>query len=154
MDLGNLFNSLDEDYKDIILAGAIGFPIAYLDCWRLYTPFRDYDLFPQIALSLGVDFIFIGFGIAFCGWIWQVTKHHPMRPSTPAVNIVMLLLTFVLTSAMVLSGTIRTKEAFELFYLGFSILYILFQYILDKISYRRQIKQSQNNDEDDRNLNN
>lgn len=154
MDFGNLFNSLDEDYKDIILAGAIGFPVAYLDCWKLHIPFRDYDMFPQIMLSLGVDFIFIGFGLVFCGWIWKVTKHHPMRPSTPEFNIMMLLLVFILTSALVLSGTIKTKRVFELYYLGFSIFYILFQYILDIVNYRRHINQSQNNDNGDRDLNN
>lgn len=131
MDLGNLFNSLEDYYKDITLAGAIGFPIAYLDCWKLHPSFRGYDITSQLILSLGVDLIFVGIGLTFCIWIWRASKHNPVRPAVPEFNAIMLLLIFVLTSTFVLTGTIKEPMYFEFCYMGFYILYIAFQLIID-----------------------
>lgn len=61
--IGKLFESLEEDYKNVLIAIAIAFPICYLDMWKLYPDFREYEFYPQIMLPLGAAVLFSGLGI-------------------------------------------------------------------------------------------
>lgn len=61
--LGKIFESLEEDYKKFLIAIVIAFPVCYLDIWKLYPDFREYEFYPQLMLPLGAAVLFSGLGI-------------------------------------------------------------------------------------------
>lgn len=62
--LGKLFESLEEDYKKVLIAIVIAFPVCYVDIWKLYPYFREYEFYPQLMLPLGAAVLFAGLGIS------------------------------------------------------------------------------------------
>lgn len=136
MDFGRFLESLEEDYKEIIFAIVLAFPIAYFDCWKLNKEFRSLELFPQIMLSLAISILFISIGICFSLYLFKSIFGKSASFEISPINSFSLVAIFILTSMFVLTGIVESSGDFEIIYLISSFIFILFEYIKRKIKDR------------------
>ncbi len=138
MDIGKIFECLNEDYRNIVLSIAIGFPVAYVDCWKLQPLFKTYDMIPQILLALGVSVIFVFLGIGFCIFTWVMIEKLIKTSLKWKFNIFLTLVPFFVISLFILSGSITTKEEVKIFFLAFVLFVFVVNFIAYKFYYRNR----------------
>lgn len=120
MDIGKIFECLEEDYRTFVVSIAMSFPMAYVDCWKLVPAFRNYEIFPQIMLSLGASIMFVFLGAFYITLIWMLTKRE--YPSSIRYHAFGLLLVFAFSSILVASGTLSCIATFMWVYVGLYVI--------------------------------
>ena len=105
MDLGNFFKNIDVTTKQIIFSIILAFPVAYIDCWKLYSPFRNLDWFPQSMISVGITIIFVSFGFAIsCITYTLLIYDERIESKLLGFRIIYLDLCFIAASASMFFG--------------------------------------------------
>ena len=137
MDIGKIFEGLNEDYKDIILAIVIGFPIAYTDCWKLQPAFQTYDLMHQIFLALSISELFVALGIAYCVLAYSLTEKLQNTTLKIRYHMPMLLMLFIFLSLAIICGQVKTMDTARMYYTASFIVALAFYYIIYKINDRK-----------------
>lgn len=133
MDIDNFLTSLDSDYKEFLTATAFTFPISYFDCWKLSVLFRTFDMLPQIILSVAISIIFLSTGTVFSIWTIKAAGMSGKSQIADRLKVPLISITFVLTSAFVLTGIVRTPKEFGIIYLIFSLVVIFDMYLSRKL---------------------
>lgn len=67
MDILKFLDSLDYSFKQLAIALALVFPLAYFDCWKISESFYGIEIIKQIILSLGIDVMSIVLGFFLLG---------------------------------------------------------------------------------------
>lgn len=142
MDVAELYKNLDLTSREIALSCVLAFPIAYLDLWKLYLPFRGLDWFPQSMLSLGFAVLFVGLGSILSLF------YIPFFPLTEnshkyvGVKVIAILLVFAAASISMFLGGLgfSPQDHFILAYLVFGLLSIIMGGIENYRAYKSQKK--------------
>lgn len=137
MDIGKIFEGLNEDYKDIILAIAIGFPVAYTDCWKLQPAFQTYDLMHQIFLALSISELFVALGIAYCIAVWTTIEFVTKTPLRLRFSIILSLMPVCVISCGILSGIVKSLNDVVINYLSITLISLTVNFIAYKLNNRK-----------------
>lgn len=107
MDLGKFLESLKTDYKEVLIAIALAFPLSYLDCWKLYPAFRNYEIIEQIILAVAVGMIVV-FATFVC-YVASMVIGVGMKylESDERISALAAVFPIAVTSGFVLVGTIH-----------------------------------------------
>lgn len=138
MDLGKFLETLDADYKELILALAFMFPVSFLDCWKLSVPFRSFLTFSQIMLSLAVAIISIGAGLIFFMWFHIASVGRKDSAQCLPFNFMAVAMPFLCVSLFVLTEVITNRLAFVAYYFAMSLFYITVAFIQRKLRDKSQ----------------
>ena len=123
MDIGKIFECLEEDYRTFVVSIAMAFPMAYVDCWKLVPTFRNYEIFPQIMLSLGIAVMFVMSGIINVTIISMTAEKR--SPSPGQYHVTGVLYPLLFASVLVAAGFAGSISIFLCFY-GFAYFILIF----------------------------
>lgn len=148
MDIGNFFENLDKEYKKVLIALVLIFPMAYADCWKLSITFKSYDIIPQIILAFGVSFLLLAGGVVL-DIIYLVLLGS--RRFAKTVNLPTIIMPTILPTFLVLINRFDNVTVFCKTFIGY-FLAIILGFII-KIAYSffknksNKRKRTEDNDE-------
>lgn len=110
------FDNLEGEYKTMLLALVVIFPMAYADCWKLSPTFPSIDLIPQIILALGVSVI-----LMYAGLVLDLVFLASLRSGKieKKLSFPVLLIPTVILSGLVIIGVIDSVPFFTSIFVGF-----------------------------------
>lgn len=144
MDIGNIFEKLEDDSKNLIITAAFCFPMAYLDCWKISPHFSEIELIPQIILAIGIAIILAIAG-TICNLIYLALSGNIAERLYPFISIIP---SYVASIVVVLSNRKITPLSFEFSFVGFSLLIFAHTLFTRIVKHRHERKRSENCEND------
>lgn len=130
MDIGNFYKNLDLTSKQLFLSIAVALPFAYIDCWKIYSPFKDLNWLPQLMFSLVIDITFVGLGFALSG-VANLDQSEDSHKKLLGYHVLITVISFIASS---LSAVIITGwNPISIFLFAYPICLILIAFIFRKI---------------------
>ncbi|MCH5237848.1 MAG: hypothetical protein J1E95_08635 [Muribaculaceae bacterium] len=111
--IGKIFESLEEDYRNVLISIVVAFPICFIDLWKLFPDFREYEFLPQLMLPLGGAVLFTGLGIFV--YIINITIIDPSLEIAKYMkfNPAVILMPLFFPSAILFGGFINSLNLFK-----------------------------------------